>query len=86
MFTRKDFYLLDAIDEKIALFKSAGLIDLWRYRGQDSKQTKTNLPKVLKLYQLTGCFYVLIFGSFISFCVFLLEVLVRVGRHCLKRT
>jgi hypothetical protein len=80
LFVRKDFYLLDAINEKINIFKLAGLIDHWNSQNLDKKAMyakEEKEPKVLSLSSLIVCFQILIFGSFLAFISFLIEIFMQ---------
>lgn len=78
IYARLDFYLLDAINEKIEVLKSSGLIDYWHYRSVQYFKTNTVIkPRVLKVNQLSGCFYFVIFGNVVSFLIFLGEIFVK---------
>jgi hypothetical protein len=77
IYTQKDFYLNDALNEKVEDYKSAGLIDFWHFQFIDKKFIEikeTKAPKVLTLEQLVGSFYILLIGCFVSFTVFMLEM------------
>lgn len=76
--TKKDFYLLDAVNDKIELFKAAGLIDHFHWRDVDKGLLSEKLqsyPKALALHHLMGCFHILWFGCLISFIIFVVELL-----------
>lgn len=77
IFSSKNFYLLDKFNEKIELFKSAGLIDHWNFEMIDKKfltTTEINFPKTLILSQLWGCFELLFFGYLLVIIVLVLEI------------
>lgn len=91
IYTRKDLYLIDALDEKIARMKAAGLIEFWQFQDVDKDfinyKEKTH-PIVLTVSRLIGCFQILLIGCTISCVVFLIEYfsLVRVLRNfCYKQ-
>jgi hypothetical protein len=76
IYTHKDFYLNEEINELLGQFKAAGLIDFWRYQDLEKKiinDDNRNQPMLLTLHQLFGSFEVLAFGCMIGFLVFLLE-------------
>lgn len=76
-YVKKDFYLLDALNDKIELLKAAGLINFWQSQDihiEILKDKSPNFARVLKFTQLVGCFQLLLFGLLISFIVFLLEI------------
>lgn len=77
IYTKKDFYLLDAINEQIAEFQAVGLISLWQYEDFDKRYFNTKQakqPKVLSTNQLMGSFQVLTFGHLIAIVVFTFEL------------
>jgi hypothetical protein len=77
IYTQKDFYLNDEINDLLGQFKAAGLIDFWRYQDLEKKiidDGNRNQPMLLTLHQLFGSFEVLAFGCLIGFLVFLLEL------------
>lgn len=78
MYTVKNFWLLEEINEKIKLLKAAGLIDFWNNQFIDKRRvTKENNldiePKVLKISQFYGGFGILTCGMLISFVAFMVE-------------
>lgn len=76
IYTQKDFFLINEINNKIEVFKSAGLIEYWDFKGGDEKALNTGkYPGVLTIDHLTGSFQILILGSFISSIVFIIEIL-----------
>ena len=78
---QKNFYLLDAFNEKLDIMNQAGLIDFW-YREDvkksDLKDEATKTRTVLSLTDFLACFQVLIFGLIASFIVFLIELIQEV--------
>lgn len=72
IYTKKNFFLLDALNEKIMILKASGLIKYWRY-PESLAINELKGPKVLMLSQLLGCFYILLIGVFISFVAFIGE-------------
>jgi hypothetical protein len=78
IYTTRNFYLLDAINEQIEAFNAAGLIDYWHslafdrrhMRVDDSKQ-----PKVLTVRHVSGIFEVWVAGCVISSLVLIIECL-----------
>lgn len=75
IYTRKNFPLLQAFDEKIKNLNSAGLINLWY---QKSLQIKARVkepesPKKLTFHHLLGSFQILALGLLISLIVFIWE-------------
>lgn len=75
IYARKDFFLLEALNEKIELIKAAGLITFWEKQYANSNMTTKIEPRVLKLKELIGCFQILIIGYMFSFMVFVIEIL-----------
>jgi hypothetical protein len=78
MYTVKDFYLLEAMNEKIENLKSAGLVNFWLSQDIDEKISKVKAviyPKVLTFVHLKGTFYILFIGFSVSFVVFVLELI-----------
>ncbi|KAG5667510.1 hypothetical protein PVAND_015489 [Polypedilum vanderplanki] len=78
VYTRKNFYLLGAINDQIEEFKSAGLIEYWHSLAFDKKYMKVDNdkhPKVLTIGHLSGVFELLIFGYIISLITFIFEFL-----------
>lgn len=79
IYTNRDFYLLDVLNDKIEILKAAGLVELWHSHDIDKRLLHTkssNVLKTLKLNQFYGCFCILLCGNFLSFFVFLSELLV----------
>lgn len=83
MYTKKNFYLLSAINRKIAMFQSAGLIEFWHsqtfikryHNGQISKT-----PAVLTMSQLSGSFFLLLGGLMFAFVVFTFETILKYAK------
>lgn len=87
IFTKKDFFLLEAFNEKIQNLKAAGLIEFWDFRKSEDKfSSKSDLrkPKVLNLNHLEGSFLILLVGTFISFVVFVIEILFSLFSRFMK--
>lgn len=80
IFTKKDFYLLDEINNKIGMFQAAGLIDFWHNQNVNREiiDKDKRYPVVLTLNQLLSCFQLLFVGFLISFLVFILEIFLKV--------
>lgn len=81
IYVKKDFYLLDALNEKIEILKAAGLIDFWHFQHVNKGILKAKnylLPKVLKLGQLAGSFQILTFGCIVSCFIFICEVSIKI--------
>lgn len=83
MYTRKNFHLLQAIDEKIENLKAAGLITFWYYRAlnKQMKVKEQEPPQKLSFNHLSGCFEVWATGCLISFVVFIFEYIKLRFRH-----
>lgn len=76
-YTRKDFYLLDAINKKIEMVITAGLVHFGNFENFDRNYLANRVvtyPKVLTTVQLSGSFRILAFGSTFGFIVFLCEL------------
>lgn len=81
IYAQKDFFLLDELNEKILILSAAGLINFWHLKDvdedllnvKDSKQ-----PTPLTLHQLSGCFYLLLFGFAVAAIFFGFELLKEV--------
>lgn len=72
IYVPKDFYLTEAINEKIEFLQAAGLIDYWHSEILDERLLKvqeSKEPKGIKLEYLSGCFFI-----WIIFCSFALVV------------
>ena len=77
IYTKKDFYFLQALNEKIEELKGTGLIEYW-FSMQFVKEfgRDDDSPKILTLNHLSGCFLILAGGCFISFIAFILELII----------
>lgn len=76
IYTRKNFFLLTALNKKISIFLSAGLIDYWHFRDfnfHDNAEQATNYPRKLTIENLEGSFLMLGLGYGISSFVFIIE-------------
>lgn len=77
IYTRKNFYLIDALNNKIEQLKSAGLVEFWQLKHIDQKLLnfkESSEPIVLVMVHLIGCFCLLVTGCAASFVVFLFEL------------
>lgn len=77
VFSRKNFYLLDAMNEKIEQLVQFGFITFWyreNFNTDFSKAKLSKSPKVLTLRHLMGCFYILLVGCSASFLIFVIEM------------
>ncbi|KAL7017007.1 hypothetical protein ACKWTF_010225 [Chironomus riparius] len=74
--TRKNFYLLQAINDHIDSLTSSGLIKFWHDKqlyGYRKRNVSEKDPKILNFEHLSGCFQLLGGGCLISLVVFLME-------------
>lgn len=81
MFARKNFYLVDAISEKILNFQAAGLIEYWHSQSVDKRFLKTKIsksPEKLTFNHLFGSFILMLAGLSIGFVILLIEVIFKV--------
>lgn len=75
IYSKKDFFLLDALNERLSLFKSYGLLKYYRYQNQEAlTNSNQKLPKVFSLKRLLGCFYLLFGGFLLSIVSFVGEI------------
>lgn len=61
IYVPKDFYLTEAINDKIQFLQAAGIIDYWHKEIIDErflKVVESKEPKGIKFAYLTGCFYI----------------------------
>lgn len=73
--TRKNYYLLRALNEKIENLKASGLIGFW-YRNSLNSNLKVHIEErseSLSLEQLSGCFEILCVGTGIGVVFLILE-------------
>lgn len=78
IYTPKDFYLMDSLNERIQMLKAAGLIDFWHFQDIDrqiSIYEDLEYRKTLTLAQLLGSFQILGIGLGLCFVVFVIELL-----------
>lgn len=86
LYTLKDFYLLDSLDEKIEQMKSAGLFEKLNLDIIKKNLVKNDVemfPKVLNVNNLLGSFQLLCLGFCLASLVFGLEILME--SRCFKR-
>lgn len=86
IYTKKDFFLLAAFNQKIELLKASGLIQFWHYQDIDRKipdDVRPTYQKALTLGQLVGSFHLLFIGYALSVTVFTAEALISLikGRN-----
>lgn len=78
LFFRKNHFIVEAVDEKISIFKSAGLIDYWTSKYEERyPKFETKGPKVLTLYNFFGIFKAWIYFLIIAFFSFCAEIVVK---------
>lgn len=89
IYAKKNFYLLQAIDEVIEILSCAGLIEFWHNKYIDKRFLNIRdppFPKRLGLHHLSGCFLILSYGLGLSFAVFLGELfLSKFKRNAIKQ-
>jgi hypothetical protein len=75
IYTRKNFYLLKAMNQKIETLNAAGLIAYWDSLSfmQDFSSHKANPPKTLTFDHLSGCFEIWAVGCLVSLLSFISE-------------
>lgn len=79
IYTRKDFYLMEVINEKIQYFKAAGLVNYWHFHVK--KLDDGSVPRrVLNFQDLSGAFQILLYGCCSSFLVFIMEKLFLIAK------
>lgn len=74
----RQFFLADAINDKIQYLQAAGLIDYWHSEILDNrlqKRQESNEPKGIKIEYLLGCFFIWGFACIFSFLIFIWEVM-----------
>jgi hypothetical protein len=75
---RKDFYLLEAMNKKIQMLLTGGLIQYWNNKDINKRlvgQKAKGGPKILTLHHVSGCFYILLIGWLLSLIFFIGEIL-----------
>lgn len=79
IYFRKNSPFVEAFDEKISLFKSAGLIEFWVSKYLDisylNVKTMSTLPRKLNMKQLEGGFRLWMYGCIASFAALLIEII-----------
>lgn len=76
IYSKKDFYLLGELNNKLRRMIAAGLINFWYTRELHPKETdrKENIsPKTMTLHNFKGGFYILAFGLIMSYTAFVSE-------------
>lgn len=80
VYTTKDFYLVQSLNEKIDFLKSAGLIEFWRSQYFDNDQGKADFsrqPRVLNFVRLKGIFNIWMAGNAVSLIALVVEILFK---------
>jgi len=78
IYTKKNFYLLQAMNDKIESLIAAGLIEYWHSLSYNKELlTKHSIPpKVLTFDHLSGCFYIWICGCLVSLLTLVFELMI----------
>jgi hypothetical protein len=80
IYAPKYSFLIEALNHKIDLFHSSGLIAFWHSNFIDAKYQKLNedinQPRTLTMSQLVGSFQLLTFGCGVAFVVFFIEFVI----------
>jgi hypothetical protein len=68
VYTRKDFYLLNSINDGIEHLKATGLIDFWASEGfkRIKSVSRSSHPKVLQVRDFRGSLHLVVFGWIVS--------------------
>jgi hypothetical protein len=80
IYMKRNFYLLDAINEQIERLKASGLINYWYQKISEKKQKSFSMiqvPKVLGMQSVFGSFQILFGGYVLSVFVFVIEIFLR---------
>lgn len=83
IYSQKNFYLLDELNEKLESLKSAGLMALFHMQYIDKRllnDKEIKQPSALTLYHFRGCFHIFIYGCTASGAIFLIEIFVNIMR------
>lgn len=73
IYSRKNFFLMKALNKEIEKLKSAGLIEFWKFKETKIKTSATQ-PKVYSFQRLVACFEILAIGFIASILVFVIEL------------
>lgn len=76
IFTKKDFFLLNVLNEKIERFQTSGLIEYWHkkcFNGELLRSKPSLIPQVITIYKLLGCFQIWLGGLIVAVFVFIVE-------------
>jgi hypothetical protein len=77
IYARKDYYLIDEINEKILILQAAGLTEYWNTQTVDKKFFKviaTSSPITINMTHLFSCFIVWLFGLSFASIAFITEL------------
>lgn len=66
-------YLTKKFDEIIMNYLAGGFIERWQKIINDKPRTETYVQRRLNSEHFSGCFYLILIGYLIAFCVFILE-------------
>jgi hypothetical protein len=76
IYSKKDFYFLDSINDVIKKLNSAGLIEFWRNQHLKRNSSKSRTLQALSVQRLVGCFQLLAVGLTLSIVTFFIEKLI----------
>lgn len=80
----RNFYLVEPMNDKIGIFKAAGLVNLWMERYIDKSYLKIKPQKtkarVMNIKQLFGGFQILLIGTLTASFVFIFELMSKLQR------
>lgn len=85
MYTQKNFYLTEALNEKISLFQAAGLIQYWHFYERKNFIEASNPRKALTFHHLLGAFQISSCGCCISALVLITEIIAKSKFNFLSR-
>lgn len=84
----KHTFLVNTMNDKVSLLKSAGLIDFWVSRHMNRRYAKIKAavlgPRKLNFYQLSGILSVWCGGCVGSFIIFIFELLCYKFKCCVQ--
>lgn len=90
LYFRQHHFLLPAVNRKISLFKSAGLIDFWiaSFERKNNENTKlvSGGPTVLTFHKMSGIFKAWFYGLLITTLTFIFEMLIKPLSRFVKQT
>lgn len=78
IYTRKGFFLLDALDEKILQLTSGGLIEYWHSQIIDERFLniiQSQEPRKIEIDHLLGIFKIWSILCLVAFFVFICEII-----------